>query len=125
MHQLLILTPQPDEYRERIEAAELPDLSIVASSDVGDGLARGAHSDLLRGDPARVREALPHLPRLTWTQLTWAGVEPMIAPSGSARIVEISVAVLVPTPMCAVRVAAFAVVNATTEPPPLPSGMNV
>jgi len=81
MHQLLILTPQPDEYRERIEAAGLPDLSIVASSDVGDGLARGAHSDLLLGDPARVREALPHLPRLVWTQLTWAGVEPMLDPS--------------------------------------------
>ena len=81
MRHLLILTPQPDEYRERIEAAGLPDLSIVASSEVGDGLTRGAHCDLLLGDPARVREALPHLPRLTWTQLTWAGVEPMLDPS--------------------------------------------
>ncbi len=81
MRHLLILTAEPEEYRARIEAAGLPDLSIVASSDVDDGLARGGDSDLLLGDPARVRRALPHLSRLVWTQLTWAGVEPMLDPS--------------------------------------------
>jgi phosphoglycerate dehydrogenase-like enzyme len=78
MRHRLILTPQPDEYRERIEAAALPDLSNVATSDVEEGLARGAHSDLLLGDPARVRLALPHLPKLVWVQVTWAGIEPML-----------------------------------------------
>jgi phosphoglycerate dehydrogenase-like enzyme len=81
MHHLLILTPQPDDYRVRVEAEQLPGLAVVASADVADGLARGAHSELLLGDPTRVREALPHLPRLTWTQLTWAGVEPLLDPS--------------------------------------------
>jgi phosphoglycerate dehydrogenase-like enzyme len=81
MHHLLILTKHPDEYRGLVEAAGCPDLAIVASADVADGVARGAHSDILLGDPSRVREALPHLPRLVWTQLTWAGVESMLDPS--------------------------------------------
>lgn len=81
MHHLLILTKHPDDYRARVEAAGLPDLGIVAASDVADGLARGGHSDILLGDPTRVKEALPHLPRLVWTQLTWAGVEPMLDPA--------------------------------------------
>lgn len=78
MRQLLILTPQPDEYRERLEAESLRDLAIVASSDVDDGLARGGQAEVLLGDPVRVRQALPHLPRLEWAQLTWAGVEPLL-----------------------------------------------
>jgi phosphoglycerate dehydrogenase-like enzyme len=81
MHHLLILTKHPDEYRALVEAAACPDLSIIAASEVDDGLARGAHSDILLGDPSRVTAALPHLPRLVWTQLTWAGVEPMLDPA--------------------------------------------
>lgn len=81
MHHLLILTKHPDEYRERIQAAALPDLAIVATADVADGLARAPHSDILLGDPTRVKAALPHLPRLVWTQLSWAGVEPMLDPA--------------------------------------------
>ena len=81
MHHLLILTKHPDEYRERIQAASLPDLAIVATDDVAEGLARAPHSDILLGDPIRVKAALPHLPRLVWTQLSWAGVEPMLDPA--------------------------------------------
>jgi phosphoglycerate dehydrogenase-like enzyme len=81
MHHLLILTKHPDEYRALIERAGCPDLTIVASADVADGIARGAHSDILLGDPTRVVQALPQLPRLVWTQLTWAGVEPLLDPT--------------------------------------------
>lgn len=81
MHHLLILTKYPDDYRERIQAAALPDLAMVATADVAEGLARAPHSDILLGDPTRVKEALPHLPRLVWTQLSWAGVEPMLDPA--------------------------------------------
>ena len=81
MHHLLVLTKHPDEYRSLIDAAACPELAIVAASDVQDGLARGAHSDILLGDPTRVKAALPHLPRLVWAQLTWAGVEPMLDPA--------------------------------------------
>jgi phosphoglycerate dehydrogenase-like enzyme len=53
----------------------------VATADVADGLARAGDSDILVGDPGRVVEALPALPRLRWVQLTWAGVERMLDPA--------------------------------------------
>jgi phosphoglycerate dehydrogenase-like enzyme len=81
MPHVLVLTPQPDEYLRLIAEATLPELQVVASADVADGLARGGHSSILLGDPTRVKAALPHLPQLVWTQLTWAGVEPMLDPS--------------------------------------------
>lgn len=61
-----------------MQEAGLSNLTIVAASDVADGLARGGDSNILLGDPARVVQALPHLSNLRWVQLTWAGVEPML-----------------------------------------------
>jgi phosphoglycerate dehydrogenase-like enzyme len=81
MHKALVLTKHADEYQRLIEAALLPDLAIVATEDVADGIVRGADSDILVGDPARVIAALAALPRLRWVQLTWAGVERMLAPA--------------------------------------------
>lgn len=81
MHKALILTKLPDEYRSLIDSAGLPDLACVATEDVAAGLARAADSDILVGDPDRVVAALPHLPRLKWVQLTWAGVERMLDPA--------------------------------------------
>jgi phosphoglycerate dehydrogenase-like enzyme len=80
MHKALVLTKHADEYQRLIEAALLPDLAIVATEDVADGIVRGADSDILVGDPARVSAALAALPRLR-VQLTWAGVERMLDPT--------------------------------------------
>jgi phosphoglycerate dehydrogenase-like enzyme len=81
MHTVLILTKHPDDYARLVAAADLSDLAVVATDDVGQGLARAAHAGILLGDPTRVREALPRMPALRWVQLTWAGVEPMLDPS--------------------------------------------
>ncbi len=81
MPRTLVLTKRPREYESLIEAARLPDLALVAASDVEDGLARGGDSEVLVGDPARVTAALPRLPNLRWVQLTWAGVERMLDPT--------------------------------------------
>jgi phosphoglycerate dehydrogenase-like enzyme len=80
MHRALILTKHPDEYQRLIEAERLSDLELFATSDVADGLARAGDSGIVLGDPARVVQALPHLARLQWVQLSWAGVEPMLDP---------------------------------------------
>jgi phosphoglycerate dehydrogenase-like enzyme len=77
---VLILTAQPGEYRRLVEAAGLPGLEIAAHDDIGAGLASAASSEILLADPARAREAIGGMPRLRWTQLTWAGVEPMLDP---------------------------------------------
>jgi phosphoglycerate dehydrogenase-like enzyme len=81
MHQLLVLTGQPDDYRRHIDAASLPDLTVVSYADVAEGLAHGSQSNVLLGDPGRVRQALPHMPRLEWVQLTWAGAEAVVDPA--------------------------------------------
>ena len=81
MHRALVLTKYPDEYQRLIEAEQLPDLEVVATSDVADGLARAGDSGIVLGDPARVVQALPHLTGLQWVQLSWAGVEPMLDPA--------------------------------------------
>jgi phosphoglycerate dehydrogenase-like enzyme len=81
MHTVLVLTKHPEEYARLIAAADLPNLAVIASADVGHGLARAAHAPILLGDPTRVREALPRMSALRWVQLTWAGVEPMLDPS--------------------------------------------
>ena len=81
MQTVLILTKHPDEYASLVAAAALPDLAVVAASDVGEGVARAAHAGILLGDPTRVREALPRMHGLRWVQLTWAGVEPMLDPA--------------------------------------------
>jgi len=80
MHTALILTKHPDEYARLVAAAALPDLAVVATADVGEGVARAAHAGVLLGDPTRVRDALPRMHGLRWVQLTWAGVEPMLDP---------------------------------------------
>ncbi len=81
MPNVLVLTKYPDDYRRLIEAEALPGLHLVTAAEVDDGLARGGDSDVLVGDPARVVAALPHLARLRWVQLTWAGVERMLDPT--------------------------------------------
>jgi phosphoglycerate dehydrogenase-like enzyme len=81
VHTVLVLTKHPDDYARLIADAALPDLAVVASDDVGDGLARAGHAGIILGDPTRVREALPRMTALRWVQLSWAGVEPMLDPA--------------------------------------------
>ena len=73
MHTVLVLTKHADDYARLIADAALPDLAVVASDDVGKGLARAGHAGILLGDPTRVREALPRMTALRWVQLSWAG----------------------------------------------------
>lgn len=81
MPQLLILAKHAADYERLVREAWLPDLDMVAASDVADGLARGGSSEILLADPRRARDAIGHLPSLRWVQLTWAGVEPLLDPS--------------------------------------------
>ena len=47
----------------------------------------------------------------------------MIAPMSCARTAAIRLSVVLLVPIAVPRIVAFAAVNATIEPPPLPSGM--
>jgi len=69
MPKLSILSHDADEYRRLIEDARLPQLEI--STDA-------AQSDIVLGEPKRIRDALPQLSQLKWVQSIYAGVEPLV-----------------------------------------------
>lgn len=81
MPSVLVLTKLADEYRALIDAARLPEMELVVTSEVEEGVARAQACEVLVGDPARVVAALPRLTQLKWVQLTWAGVERMLDPA--------------------------------------------
>jgi len=69
MPKLIILSNDADEYTRLIQQADLPDLEIVSDP---------AECDIALGEPRRIRDALPLLPRLRWAQSIYAGAEPMV-----------------------------------------------
>ena len=80
MHTLLILSRFARDYRALIDAAHLPELSIVSATDPADAAAGAAAFDIAFGEPALLRQVMPALAGVTWVQSTWAGVEPLLDP---------------------------------------------
>jgi len=66
MPRLLIISSEIDEYRKRIEQANLPNLEFTENP---------AKCDIVLGEPRLIRDALPLLPNLKWVQAIYAGVE--------------------------------------------------
>ncbi len=81
MPKLLILSKHADEYRTLVEEASLPKLKLFAASGVKEARAIGAECDIVFGEPSLIREILSELKQLRWVQASWAGVEPLLAPS--------------------------------------------
>src|SRR5947209_1969728 len=81
VHTVLILSRHASRYRDVIQQAELPRVNLLTSTDPAalDGPEAGA--DIVLGEPSLIAAALPRLPRVRWVQSTWAGVEPLLAPS--------------------------------------------
>ena len=80
-HTVLILSRHAPAYRQLIEQAGLPRLAVLTCSDpsaIGSG---AADSDIVFGEPSLIAPALHCLPHVRWVQSTWAGVEPLLAPS--------------------------------------------
>lgn len=69
MPKLIILSNDTDEYTRLIQQANLPDLEIVSDP---------SECDIVLGEPRKIRDALPLLPRLRWAQSIYAGVEPLV-----------------------------------------------
>ena len=81
MHTLLILSRHARDYRALVEAARLPDLAIVATSEPFEAVANAASFDLAFGEPSLLRQVVPAMTALRWVQATWAGVEPLLDPA--------------------------------------------
>jgi phosphoglycerate dehydrogenase-like enzyme len=82
MPRVLILSKSAGEYQTLVEAASLPRLEKLAvATDPSAAHALGDDFDVVFGEPSLIRKVLGHLPHLRWVQATWAGVEPLLAPS--------------------------------------------
>ncbi len=73
MPKALILSHRAAEYRQLLEAANLPQLELISKPEPG--------CEIVFGEPARIRTILPELPNLKWVQSVWAGVEPLLDPA--------------------------------------------
>lgn len=73
MPKLLILSKDAKEYRDVLEAANLPNLEIAENAS--------KETEIVFGAPTMIRDALSSLPNLRWAQASWAGVEPLLDPS--------------------------------------------
>ena len=81
MTKLLILARRAEEYRQLIEAAGLPELHIIATQD--PGAIPAAPYEIIFGEPGLIAQALrgslQRASSLRWVQVTWAGVEALLA----------------------------------------------
>ena len=69
MPSLLILASNADEYTRLIKSANLPDLEITSEPE---------SCDIVLGEPKLIRDALPLLSSLRWSQAIYAGVESLV-----------------------------------------------
>ena len=81
MHRLLILSRHARDYHRLVDAARLPDLEVTSTADPADVTPRATEFDLAFGEPSLLKQVLPAMNGLRWTQATWAGVEPLLDPS--------------------------------------------
>ena len=81
MPRLLILARQVDQYRQLVEAADMPELELVSTSSATEAGSIGVGCEILFGEPSLIRKVLQSLTDLRWVQSTWAGVEPLLDPS--------------------------------------------
>jgi phosphoglycerate dehydrogenase-like enzyme len=78
LHNLLILSQHFEIYRQLIEQANLPGLSIRAVGEPDQALRIGGGCDLVFGEPSLISQVLTSLPNVKWVQTSWAGVEPLL-----------------------------------------------
>lgn len=80
MPTLLILSKHAAAYRQLIEAAQLPRLTLCAATASAELQVPASAFDVAFGEPSLIAPMLPALTALRWVQSTWAGVEPLLAP---------------------------------------------
>ncbi len=78
-HKLLILSQHCEIYKQLIEQAGLPGLSVLAVNNLEEAVRSGGECDMLFGEPLLASKAINQLRQVGWVQATWAGVEPMLA----------------------------------------------
>lgn len=78
VNHLLILSKNADTYLQLIEAYKLPNLKIIALSEMEHAKTEGADCHIVFGEPGLIHSILPYLTKLEWIQSTWAGITPFL-----------------------------------------------
>lgn len=81
MAKLLIVSRHANEYQRLLETAKLPNLEIVAATNVSDAEAVGLDCEIVLGEPKLVQPILMKMKNLRWAQSMYAGVEQFLDPS--------------------------------------------
>ncbi|MGI2148599.1 D-2-hydroxyacid dehydrogenase [Shewanella baltica] len=76
-HKLLLLTKANQQYRDLIEAQELPDLEILDDNPAGI-----IDADIWLAEPKLAAPLLPHAKNLQWLQSSFAGIDDLMSPRG-------------------------------------------
>lgn len=76
-HKLLLLTKANQQYRDLIEAQELPDLEILDDNPAGI-----IDADIWLAEPKLAAPLLPHAKNLQWLQSSFAGIDALMSPRG-------------------------------------------
>ena len=77
---LLIVTPDAADYAALAAQTDLGGLAIHTATDAEAARAHAAGCNLVLGVPAQVAGLLDAMPRLTWVQSTYAGVDALCRP---------------------------------------------
>ena len=76
-HKLLLLTKVNQQYRDLIEALELPNLVLL-----NDDPRYLIEADIWLAEPKLAAPLLPHAKNLKWLQSSFAGIEALMSPRG-------------------------------------------
>jgi len=87
MNRLLILAEDADKYFPLVDAADLPQLEIVAASGPEKALALVADCNIILGEPGLIEAVLSSANRLEWVQSSWAGVDRLCRPGSRSDYV--------------------------------------
>lgn len=79
-HNLLVITPEADEYVDLLLARSLPQLEITGCNTAGAAEQLIERADILLGPPAMLAPLLDRAERLQWVQSTFAGVDLLCRP---------------------------------------------
>ena len=76
-HKLLLLTKANQQYRDLIEAQELPDLELLDDNPAGI-----IDTDIWLAEPKLAAPLLPHARNLQWLQSNFTGIDALMSPRG-------------------------------------------
>lgn len=74
-HKLLLLTKANEQYRQLIEAQQLPGLELL-----DDNPANIAEANIWLAEPKLAAPLVPHAKQLKWLQSSFAGIDALMGP---------------------------------------------